>query len=1019
MISEAWLHTLRLDSRKPPEFIQVGDDLSGIPHASLIRQSFEELNISAVHCISGVPSIAFLIQDEYEQSDINRVHNALWNQGLGTLLLVISDNTLRAYSLSELPDRDDNISDKLVRTFNIVRDALALKDLVLGVESGRLISDNKDKFDPQKRVDQILLENLEETARKLIDENIKLESAQALLMQIMFVAYLEDRGVIGSKYFLKATKDQKITSLKSLLNRGKTEAFLRLFKLLKQHFNGDLFVAPCSFDDNEDVIDLKPSHIKILYEFRAGNIHLKSGQYQFWPYNFKFIPIDLISAVYDRFLGYDPASKRVTGAYYTPMFLADMVTEQAWAELSDKQKISGHYVDPSCGSGIFLVRLFEKMTDEWRSLHQGKRPTWSALNSMLKRLHGFDIKKEAIHVAAFSLYIALLENARPSEILVLMEKGRLLPKLFGSTLQVSDFFHVPSENHGYDLVIGNPPWVSRRGEQKSVERWCKENGFQMPAKEIAWAFAWKALFHANQDGVISLLLKATSFLTNHSPTTLKTRKQWMASIHLVRVVNFADTCFQLFDGGSAPAALMLYKPKNCEENDYTFDYWVPKADLNLKTKRLMTLSSIDKAKLSISHVIQDQLLMKRRMWMQTPDAKLFQYLSSLPKLEEKLITYQNSKKKANFDHGKWVIGQGFKPVVEENLRNKKYYRTRSSVVNKLIHLETKRFRPLVMPTIIGDMWSSNLVHSKGFEDGFLGPSILIPQGIERKQGRLRASYCTQDITFRDSIQAISFNPKDQRQAKFLTLLLNSSLTAWFLFHHSSNTGMERDKVHQEQLLEIPFPPPEHTADATRATKALNRAVRLVDELLDKKDELLKFNWIEYIPEIDKIIYEYFSLSDNNILVIEDALNHTIPSMQPRINSKNLPSLWHDTTEHDWKEYATHLSTGLSNWLNEPYHAVSQLVGFSPDLVVLGVHLVDNSDTPIFSHNQDNSIDQILHKFWQALPTGLPGNFQLIPDLRIFIDDVLYLVKPRKRRFWLGSTALADADAIAAELLGQK
>ncbi|MCU7967117.1 MAG: hypothetical protein KZQ74_07975 [gamma proteobacterium symbiont of Bathyaustriella thionipta] len=53
-----------------------------------------------------------------------------------------------------------------------------------------------------------------------------------------------------------------------------------------------------------------------------------------------------------------------------------------------------------------------------------------------------------------------------------------------------------------------------------------------------------------------------------------------------------------------------------------------------------------------------------------------------------------------------------------------------------------------------------------------------------------------------------------------------------------------------------------------------------------------------------------------------------------------------------------------------------------------------------------------------MPKDLPGNFQLIPDLRIFIDDILYIVKPRKRRFWLGSTALADADAIASDLLAQ-
>ncbi|MBT3011758.1 MAG: N-6 DNA methylase [Candidatus Thiodiazotropha sp. (ex Lucina aurantia)] len=1017
MIPATWLHTLRLEHRKPPEFICADDDLSGLPHSSLIRQSFEELNLSAVHCISGVPSIAFLVQDEFDQAVVEGVHKALWNQGLGTLLLVISDKTLRAYSLSQLPAKDDDFSEKLVQVFSLVKDALVLKDLVLGMESGRFVADHEEKFDPKYRVDQVLLENLEATAIRLVDNNMMLESAQALLMQIMFIAYLEDREIIGADYFRQATGNKKIDSLKALLNDGRVNKFLKLFKLLKHHFNGDLFIAPCAFDENEDIEELNSEDILILSEFRAGNVHLKSGQYQFWPYNFKYIPIDLISAVYDRFLGFDPTAKRETGAYYTPMFLADLVAEQAWSELSDKQKSNGKYVDPSCGSGIFLVRIFEKMVDEWRTKHRNQRPSWPSLLALLKRLHGIDIKREAVHVAAFSLYIALLENTRPSEILALMEKGRLLPKLFGQTLHVADFFEIPCENNKYDLIIGNPPWVSRRGKPESAEKWCKQNKCSMPAKEIAWGFAWKALMHTNQESVIALLLKATSFLTNHSPTFIKTRRQWMESIHLVRVINFADTCFQLFEGGDAPAALMLYKPKRSKDELYSFDYWVPKADLNLKTKRLMTLSSIDQAKLPIDFATNDQLLMKRRMWMQTPDAKLFQYINGLPKLSDRLLTYQESKRYKNNEHKKWVIGQGFIPAQEDRLDDKNYKTSRSKIVKRIPHLPTNMYQPLVMPKLQADAWRTDIVYRKGFEDGFFAPHILIPQGIERNIGRLRASYCTQDLTFRHSIQGISFDRKNAKLAKFLTVLLNSSLTAWFLFHHSSNTGMERDKVHQEQLLDIPFPSPDQLSGNDQANRALNEAVRFIDKLLSKKDDLLKSTYAEFLPEIDKIVYQYFGLNENEVLLIEDSLNHIIPSMQPRAHSRSMPSLWKDTTENDWNNYAHHLSSGLSNWINKPYHAITELTGSSSDLVVLGVRLSDNPDAKIFSNNRGADIDQILPLIWKSMPEQLPGNFQLIPDLRIFIDDVLYLVKPRKRRFWLGSTALADADAIAADLLG--
>ncbi|PCJ99985.1 MAG: N-6 DNA methylase [Zetaproteobacteria bacterium] len=1018
MIPATWLHSLRLENRNFPEFIQSGDDLSGIPHSSVIRQSFDELNIAAIHCISGVPSIAFIAQEIFDQDEVDYVHKALWNQGLATLLLVISGDILRAYSLSQLPEINSEQTDKLVQVFNLTNDALELKDLVLGVESGRFIADNEDKFDSKYRVDQVLLTNLEATVKRLIDNNIKLESAQALLMQIMFISYLEDKEIINSEYFNKATGNTKIDSLKTLLSDGRINKFAELFKLLKKHFNGDLFVAPCSFDKNEAVENLGSEHIEILSGFRAGNIDLSSGQYQFWPYDFRFIPIELISAVYDRFLGFDPTSKRESGAYYTPMFLADLVVEQAWSELNDKQKISGKYVDPSCGSGIFLVRLFEKMIAEWKIKHQDQHPTWPALLAMLRRLHGFDIKKESIRVAAFSLYIALLENSRPAEILALMKKGRLLPKLCGETLLVTDFFVVSNENYQYDLIIGNPPWVSRRGEQKTAEKWCKENNYKMPAKEISWGFAWKALSHSKKDCVIALLLKATSFLTSQSTTIVKARNEWWKTIQLIRAVNFADTRFQLFEGGDAPAALMIYKHKISEGSDYDFDYWVPKADLNLKTKRMMTLSSVDQARLSIERVIHDSLLLKRRMWMNTPDAKLFQYLNQFPKLSEKVITYQDSRKKENKLSCNWIIGQGFKRAQDNKINDDNYSVVRSNVITEVPFLDMKMFCPIVLPKIKSSGWPTNIVHRIGFEQGFKAPHILIPQGIEREQGRLRASYSEQELSFLSSLQSIHIHDGETQTAKFLTVLLNSSLVAWYLFHNSSISGMERDKVPQQEVLEIPFPSIERLSETKNAKLAFKDAVKLVDGLMKKKDDLFQEEVTGYLSKIDKIVYRYFDLKETDILLIEDTLNHIIPSMQPRARSKTVPSLWKDTSESDWNEYSTHLASALTNWLEEPYRAICEIVGASSDLVVVGIHLTDDQKKSNFSCSREDALDNILPKIWDSLPQNLPGNFQLIPDLRIFIDDVLYLVKPRKRRFWLGSTALADADAIAADLLSQ-
>jgi len=540
----------------------------------------------------------------------------------------------------------------------------------------------------------------------------------------------------------------------------------------------------------------------------------------------------------------------------------------------------------------------------------------------------------------------------------------------------------------------------------------------MPAKEVSWGFAWKALHHSDQNGVIALLLKATSFITSQSSTIVKARKKWMETILLKRVINFADTRFQLFDGGDAPTALMIYKSKNNENQNYIFDYWVPKADLNLKSRRLMTLSRVDQAKLPIAHVLEDQLLMKRRMWMQTPDAKLFQYLSGFPKISEKVVTHQSLGKKSP-PKNKWVIGQGFNPAQEHRLGEASYKTVVSEIVSTIPHLEMKEYSPLAMPSIVNEGWHTKTVYRKNFEGGYSGPHILIPQGIKRSTGRLRASYCAQDLSFRTSIQSISFKKSSENEAKFLTLFLNSSLAAWLLFHNSSVAGMERDKVPQQEVLELPFPSVTSMNNSEKAQSAFEDAVSLIDAIIENKDNLLQSRMSEYLSDIDNIIYRYFDLNKADIILIEDTLHHIIPSMQPHVRSKKAPSLWADTKEEDWEYYSKCLTFSLDSWLEKPFRATSNLVGVSADLVVIGVHLTDDPDKPSFLKNKKQSSSDILSQIWRSLPKEMPGNFQMIPDLRIFIDDVLYIVKPRKKRFWLGAAALADADAIASDLLSQK
>src|SRR3546814_9906638 len=68
-------------------------------------------------------------------------------------------------------------------------------------------------------------------------------------------------------------------------------------------FNGNLFKAPCAFEaDSAHPPKVQPKHLSVLARFRHGHENMATHQLRFWGYDFRYMSIGLISAVYDRFL---------------------------------------------------------------------------------------------------------------------------------------------------------------------------------------------------------------------------------------------------------------------------------------------------------------------------------------------------------------------------------------------------------------------------------------------------------------------------------------------------------------------------------------------------------------------------------------------------------------------------------------------------------------------------------------------------------------------------------------------
>ena len=174
---------------------------------------------------------------------------------------------------------------------------------------------------------------------------------------------------------------------------------------MEDRFNGNVFVL-----NDHDRDALRRSGQLGRFARLVEGKQEPNGQLTLWQlYSFKDLPIELISHIYQLFVSDADTS------VYTPHFVVRLMLDEAlsWERLDRLQKEGEIVLDPSCGSGIFLVEAYKRLVLHWRSRNNWKRPDIAVLKHLLNKVHGIDLEPGAIELAAFSLCLALCEALEP------------------------------------------------------------------------------------------------------------------------------------------------------------------------------------------------------------------------------------------------------------------------------------------------------------------------------------------------------------------------------------------------------------------------------------------------------------------------------------------------------------------------------------------------------------------------------------------------------------------------------
>lgn len=328
-------------------------------------------------------------------------------------------------------------------------------------------------------------------------------AVQLFLSRIVFLRICEDRDIEQCENLRRLANGSSFNALLAELRRADTFYNSGLFRLLDDEGLGIRI--------SDDVLS---SIINELY-------------YPLSPYTFAVVETEVLGEIYEQFLGEvitfndqgdveivsKPEVRESGGVVPTPRYIVDAIvqrtmgpvlTDRSPADLADFT-----VADICCGSGVFLLSVFEFLLDHYlawyqandRHRHAGRtiyevaagewRLTFDEKRRiLLAHVRGTDIDNNAVEVARFSLLLKLIEGETGEGLRDFVARNRspALPTL-GGTIKTGnslvsqgewtaargalpatllervnpftwpDEFPAEMAAGGFDVIVGNPPYI--------------------------------------------------------------------------------------------------------------------------------------------------------------------------------------------------------------------------------------------------------------------------------------------------------------------------------------------------------------------------------------------------------------------------------------------------------------------------------------------------------------------------------------------------------------------------------
>lgn len=976
--------------------------------------------------------------DELTIKEISLLQQKLWNYQKVLFLYVYNDTEIRIYNCVEKPFarlQNSNYGKELENLEMFKADASddkAIARLVsvfssIAVDSGIIWTlpeafEIRKKINIQRRVDKYLVDSLKNATLELKKSGLEdVAIIHKIILRSLFLLYLEDREATSAEFY-GAIKDGAKGYFDILKD---VNATYKLFAALEDKFNGNVF----SVLDGEQQ-KVTEAHLKIVRKCFI-NGYENSGQIELFEdwrlFDFKIIRIELLSEIYERFLEEsNPKGKKGAGAYYTPTSLVELILDEVLPTDKQYTEYNVKILDPACGSGIFLVESYKRLLKRYENAHHKKPTDFEELkNILLNNIYGIEQNDQAIIVAAFSLYLALVDNLDPKTLWIstklpclVNDPDHIVKAKEGHNLFCTDTIAANDEIEGisFDLVVGNPPFGTENRSKgvvlsDSIRNYCNQNGF---AKEMVLPFLHKAVKFSPK-GKIAMIFN-TKLLTNTSSTYKSFRKWLFNDCYVEKVYNFSilrnapkDFGGQLFGSAIGPICIAFYQKEEPDNKSGRIVYYAPKTYIKSNVLEGVVIDSSDVKYLPREECQKpDTKIWKIAMWGGDRDFELIKRLDSCTEKIANFISNRNMS-----------YGVGLQPynasteqaIIDDEISTMRYIRpehilryytpsNQSSDIKKLLkdRKTIKKNLEYYKVNSIDEIKILNVFRRIGAKDVYCGPMLLVKEGLSNK--KICASIVKEPTVFNSSVLGIKSDLEDLR---LLSSLINSKLATYYLLMISGSWGMERERTKPNEIYTVPLLIDDEGA---KEIAGIHSQIEQLNEFESKEMDDLEL-------KLEQIIQKYYSLTDDDISIISDFIDYSTDLFYKQEGSMAIAPIL------DSNLYLNVLCRELQAFLE------------GQNLFVNGTTYITQQHSPLamakISFGKENQeivqseldVQKELKKIDKHLWEEKGGGIYFRKKLNYYDGDSIYIIRPNQRRFWTQSMAMQDASDLIIEILNNK